>query len=91
MDRVSNENGKAWKEDQAYSLNATDRHAVACNDIAGTLDANYYKFDRVAYNQGKNAQYDFSIEEDKAQTVVAKGPGGVMVNEDIQEDSAPEE
>lgn len=35
-------------------------------------------FDRAAYNQGMNAQYDFSVEEELAQTIVAKGPGGVM-------------
>ena len=35
-------------------------------------------FDRAAYNQGQNAQYNFSIEEELAQTIVAKGPGGVM-------------
>lgn len=34
-------------------------------------------FDRAAYNQGPNAKYDFSVEEDTAQTLVARGPGGV--------------
>jgi hypothetical protein len=34
--------------------------------------------DRASFNQGKNALYDFSIEEEKAQTIVAKGPGGVL-------------
>lgn len=33
-------------------------------------------FDRAAYNQGQNAQYDISIQEELAQTIVAKGPGG---------------
>lgn len=37
-----------------------------------------YGFDRAAYNQGRNAQYDFSIEEELSQTVLAKGPGGVF-------------
>ena len=74
-------------------------------DIAGTLDASYYKgcgvrrdrertvvcvgnvpaeephevcygLDRASFNQGKNALYDFSVEEETAQTLVAKGPGG---------------
>lgn len=36
-----------------------------------------YGIDRAAYNQGKNAKYDISIEEDKAQAVVARGPGAV--------------
>lgn len=56
-------------------------------DTVGTLNcmhdqqaviAPVLAFDRAAYNQGMNAQYDFSIEEELAQTIVAKGPGGVM-------------
>ena len=35
-----------------------------------------YGIDRAAFNQGKNAQYDFSVIEDQAQTIVARGPGG---------------
>lgn len=35
-----------------------------------------YGLDRASFNQGQNAQYDFSIEEELAQTVLAKGPGG---------------
>lgn len=35
-----------------------------------------YGLDRASFNQGKNALYDFSVEEEKAQTIVAKGPGG---------------
>lgn len=38
-------------------------------------------FDRAAFNQGANAKYDFSIEEDKAQTLVSRGPGGVCQSE----------
>ena len=37
-----------------------------------------YGIDRAAFNQGQNAQYDFSIEEELAQTIVSRGPGGVM-------------
>ena len=35
-----------------------------------------YGIDRASFNQGKNALYDFSVEEEKAQTLVARGPGG---------------
>ena len=40
-----------------------------------------YAIDRAAFNQGKNAKYNFSIDKGggKAQTIVAKGPGAVMV------------
>ena len=37
-----------------------------------------YGLDRASFNQGKNAQYDFQIQEELAQTIVAKGPGAVM-------------
>ena len=34
--------------------------------------------DRASFNQGQNAKYDFSVEDDLAQTLVSRGPGGVM-------------
>ena len=34
--------------------------------------------DRASFNQGQNAQYDFSVENELAQTIMAKGPGGVL-------------
>ena len=37
-----------------------------------------YGLDRASYNQGMNAQYDFSVEEEKIGTQVAKGPGAVL-------------
>jgi site-specific DNA-cytosine methylase len=40
-----------------------------------------YGLDRASFNQGKNALYDFSVEEEKAQTLVAKGPGGVLTTQ----------
>ena len=38
-----------------------------------------YGLDRASFNQGQNAQYDFSIKEEMAQTLVSKGPGGAAV------------
>ena len=35
-----------------------------------------YGLDRASFNQGKNALYDFSVEEELAQPLVARGPGG---------------
>lgn len=49
----------------AYTLTAADRHGVA------------YAIDRAAFNQGMNAKYDISVQEELAQTLVARGPGGV--------------
>ena len=52
--------------------------------IADTLVATDYKdpqricygLDRASFNQGQNAKYGFSVEEEIAQTLVSKGPGG---------------
>lgn len=33
--------------------------------------------DRASYNQGKNAQFDFSVLEEEQPTLTAKGPGAV--------------
>ena len=47
-----------------------------------------YGLDRASFNQGKNALYDFSVVEEQAQTLVAKGPGGVLSRQ--SEPYAPE-
>lgn len=62
-------NGTGVQEDISYTLNTVDRHAVTVPEV--------YSLDRAAFNQGENAKYDFSIETDKAQTLVAKGPSAV--------------
>ena len=43
-----------------------------------TSDKCSYGLDRASFNQGKNAQYDFSVDAEIAPPIVAKGPGGVM-------------
>lgn len=48
--------------------------------LAGTHDgapAVSYEIDRAAYNQGANAQYDFSVDVEQIGTQTAKGPGAV--------------
>ena len=49
-----------------------------------TDQAKTYGLDRASYNQGKNAQYDFSVEEEKIGAQVAKGPGAVGVISEIE-------
>ena len=52
--------------------------------IADTLVATDYKdpqcvcygLDRASFNQGKNAKFDFSVEEELAQTITSRGCGG---------------
>jgi DNA (cytosine-5)-methyltransferase 1 len=60
-----------------------------CDGKAETLVATDYKdpqivcygLDRASFNQGQNAKYNFSVENDLAQTIVAKGPGGVLTEQ----------
>lgn len=40
-----------------------------------------YGLDRASFNQGQNAQFDFSVEEEMSPTIVSKGPGGVMTRQ----------
>ncbi len=59
-------NGDGYKETEVmFTLNATEQHAVA------------YGIDRAAFNQGKNAKFDFAVTEEIEPTIVAKGPGAV--------------
>ncbi len=60
--------GSGVNEDLSFTLNATDKHAVA------------YGIDRAAFNQGKNALYDFAVEKEMQPTMVAKGPGAVYTS-----------
>ena len=45
----------------------TDSHHIPCVT---------YGLDRASFNQGQNAKYDFSVDEELAQPIVARGPGG---------------
>lgn len=57
--------GSGVNEEVAFTLNATDRHAVA------------YGIDRAGFNQGENALYDFSNIEEQEPTLIARGPNAV--------------
>ena len=57
--------GSGVNEDVSFTLDATDRHAVA------------YGIDRATYNMGANAKFDISINEEVEPAMVAKGPGAV--------------
>lgn len=58
--------GDGWRvTDKMYTFNTTEVHGVA------------YGLDRASFNQGKNAQYDFTIGDNLSPTVIAKGPGAV--------------
>lgn len=57
--------GSGINEDVSFTLDATDRHAVA------------YGIDRATYNMGQNAQFAPCIDTDVESPVMAKGPGAV--------------
>ena len=61
--------GSGVNEDVSFTLDATDRHAVA------------YGIDRAAFNQGQNAKFGFAVETDVQPTIVAKDPGAVAQDE----------
>lgn len=71
-----------------YENHRQDARITQCDDISPTVVAKYgtgggntplvaFCLDRASYNQGKNAQFDISIQEEQAQTLVAKGPHAV--------------
>lgn len=67
---------------QCNQLSLQDKiGALNCmHDQQAIIQEAVYAIDRAAFNQGKNAKYNFSIDRGgKAQTIVAKGPGAVMV------------
>ena len=58
--------GPGFSDDgEMYTLNATEQHGVA------------YGIDRASFNQGKNAKFGFTVEEEVEPTIVARGPGAV--------------
>lgn len=59
-------NGDGWSGDgKSFTLNTIERHAVA------------YGIGRDAFNQGQNAKFGITIEENKQPTILAKGAGAV--------------
>lgn len=59
-------NGSGINEEVSFTLNTVDQHAVI------------YACDRASFNQGKNALYDFDINDSGINsTLVAKGPSAV--------------
>lgn len=58
--------GDGYSEsDVKYTLNTIERHGVA------------YGIDRAAFNQGENAQFSFTVDEELEPTMVARGPNAV--------------
>lgn len=65
VDRKAKQNGTGISKDVSSTLNTVDKHAVC------------YSIDRAAFNQGKNAKYDFRIDgTGKNETLTAREPNG---------------
>ena len=55
----------------------TEEKAQTLSTMHDQLAVHTYGLDRASYNQGQNAQFDFSIEEERAPTQTSRGPGAV--------------
>ena len=51
--------------------------AIKARDYKDGTDL-VFGIDRAAFNQGKNALYDFAISEDQSSTLISRGPNAVM-------------
>jgi DNA (cytosine-5)-methyltransferase 1 len=68
----------------AYNQSSTGEQAKSLTSIASDSDhvpCVCYGLDRASFNQGKNAKYDFSVQEEISQPLVARGPGGVFTKQ----------
>ena len=89
-DKVQTLKARDYKDPQivaygvdCYNQTQTEEVSKALNSAATDSDhvPCVYGLDRASFNQGKNALYDFSVEEEKAQTLVSRGPGGVLTKQ----------
>jgi len=65
----------AYNQDQYEEVSQTLREPIGGDNTAKVLTT--YGLDRASYNQGQNAQFDFSVEEERAPTQTSRGPGAV--------------
>ena len=67
--------GVAYYDVEKSPTHCADGHTNAVA-IISDVEPVCYGLDRASFNQGKNAKFDISIQEDIAQPLVARGPGG---------------
>lgn len=65
----------AYNQDQYEEVSQTLREPAGGDNTAKVMTT--YGLDRASYNQGQNAQFDFSVEEERAPTQTSRGPGAV--------------
>ena len=59
-------------------------NAIIENHASEEENRKTYGLDRAAYNQGKNAKFDFSIDEEKIGSMTSRGPGAVGAGVDCR-------
>lgn len=84
------------KKFEALSIGNGQLHQMSMNTVCNTLDTMHdkqavlvadstdmvsYGIDRASFNQGKNAKYDFFVQEEISQPLVARGPNGVFTRQ----------
>ena len=65
----------AYNQEQYEEVSQTLREPIGGDNTAKVMTT--YGLDRASYNQGQNAQFDFSVEEERAPTQTSRGPGAV--------------
>ena len=64
---------QCWqKADEALGTLTAEQN----NHVRGDTPLVAYGLDRASFNQGQNAQFNFSVDEELAPPLIAKGPGG---------------
>ena len=75
--------GNGYVESEvSYTLNSTEHHSVLAKS-SQDVEKPAFGLDRASFNQGKNAKFDFAVEEELSPTVLSKGPGGVLAKQSI--------
>lgn len=89
-DKVKTLKARDYKDPQivaygvdAYNQTQSEEKTKALNSSATDSDhiPLVYGLDRASFNQGINAKYEFQVDEEKTQTLVAKGPNAICARD----------
>jgi len=86
-DKVQTLKARDYKDPQIVAYGTDLYNQKVTGDVSAPLTCNSnatstqptvvtYGLDRASFNQGQNAKFDFSVEEELAPTLVNRGPGG---------------
>ena len=82
----ANSRSIGYEDERSPTLRAGVTPAVLHNGTnCAEVDPHSYGLDRASFNQGVNAQYDFTILPEQQPTLTARGPGAVCTS-DTEED-----